>query len=263
MKTHSYFLIFTLGLISCSPTPKVDEVDTEVSKSTDNQTQLVDSVIKITPIQHATMVLDWGETIIYVDPLGGAKAFEGQPEPDIILITDIHSDHLDTATLKAVVVKHTRIITPKSVAQKLSDNFPEAVEVLINGEKTTVDGISIKAIPMYNLRKDALKYHPKGRGNGYVLEKSGKRVYISGDTEGIPEMRNLKDIDIAFVCMNLPYTMSAEDAAEAVLAFEPAKVYPYHYRGKEGLSRVDKFKQIVHAGNPNIEVVQLDWYPDM
>ncbi len=113
---------------------------------------------------------------------------------------------------------------------------------------------------MYNLREDALQYHPKGRGNGYIVEFGGKRVYISGDTEDIPEMRQLKDIDMAFVCMNLPYTMTVESAASAVLDFKPKQVYPYHYRGTEVFGVVEKFKSLVNKGNKDIEVIQLDWY---
>lgn len=121
--------------------------------------------------------------------------------------------------------------------------------------------VAIEAIPMYNLRKEALKFHEKGRGNGYILTLGGERVYISGDTEDIPEMRNLENIDIAFVCMNLPYTMTVESAASAVLDFKPKKVYPYHYRGTEGLSDVGKFKTLVNEGDSSIDVIQLDWYP--
>jgi len=114
---------------------------------------------------------------------------------------------------------------------------------------------------MYNLREEALKFHTKGRGNGYVLTINKERIYFSGDTEDIPEMRNLKNIDKAFVCMNLPYTMTVENAADAVLEFKPKEVYPYHYRGTGGLSDVEKFKQIVAEKNKAIKVVQLDWYP--
>lgn len=121
--------------------------------------------------------------------------------------------------------------------------------------------VAIEAIPMYNLREEALKFHEKGRGNGYILTLGGERVYISGDTEDIPEMRNLENIDIAFVCMNLPYTMTVESAASAVLDFKPKKVYPYHYRGTEGLSDVGKFKTLVNEGDSSIDVIQLDWYP--
>jgi len=113
---------------------------------------------------------------------------------------------------------------------------------------------------MYNLREEALKFHPKGRGNGYVLNIQGQRIYISGDTEDIPEMRALKDIDKAFICMNLPYTMPVDRAADAVIEFKPKQVYPYHYRGQGGLSDVNKFKAVVNEGDSSIEVVQLDWY---
>jgi L-ascorbate metabolism protein UlaG (beta-lactamase superfamily) len=113
---------------------------------------------------------------------------------------------------------------------------------------------------MYNLREEALQFHKKGRGNGYVIELAGQRIYISGDTEDIPEMRKLQEIDKAFVCMNLPYTMPVESAADAVLDFKPKKVYPYHYRGQGGLSDVQKFKTLVNTGNSDIEVIQLNWY---
>ena len=113
---------------------------------------------------------------------------------------------------------------------------------------------------MYNLREEALQFHEKGRGNGYVLNINDERIYISGDTEDIPEMRNLKNIDKAFVCMNLPWTMTVKSAADAVLEFKPKAVYPYHYRGKEGKSDVNLFKKIVNDGNNSIDVLLLDWY---
>ena len=114
---------------------------------------------------------------------------------------------------------------------------------------------------MYNLPESPTAMHTKGRGNGYVLNIGGKNIYLSGDTQGIPEMRSLKDIDVAFVCMNLPYTMDVKEAADAVLAFKPKIVYPYHYRGRGGLSDVNAFKSLVDAGNKGIEVRLRDWYP--
>jgi L-ascorbate metabolism protein UlaG (beta-lactamase superfamily) len=115
---------------------------------------------------------------------------------------------------------------------------------------------------MYNLRPEAQKFHEKGRGNGYVLNLGNSRVYFSGDTEDIPEMRSLENIDKAFICMNLPYTMTVDKAAEAVLEFRPKEVYPYHYRGRPDVSDVGKFRELIEAGNSGIEVVQLDWYPN-
>ena len=221
-----------------------------------------ETFLDITPIEHATMVLQWDDTVLYVDPVGGAEAFEGQPSPNIILVTDIHGDHMNAETIQAVLTDKTKLIAPQAVADKLPKDLQDKVQVMNNGESAMHFNIAIEAIPMYNLREEALKFHKKGRGNGYILEKGDKRVYISGDTEDIPEMRNLTNIDIAFVCMNLPYTMPVDKAADAVLAFKPNTVYPYHYRGTEGLSDVSKFKDLVNKGNGAITVTQLDWYPN-
>ena len=232
-------------------------------------TQSSNKNIEIVPIEHATMVMKWGGKIIYTDPVGGREAFVDQPEPDLILITDIHGDHLDIKTLETVSRSKTVIITPMAVADKLLNTIAGDLLVIKNGQKTNqktsqkvnLNGFSIEAIPMYNLPEKADAYHVKGRGNGYVISDGSKRVYISGDTADIPEMRNLKNIDIAFVSMNLPFTMSVESAASGVLAFKPAKVYPYHYRGPDGLADINKFKSLVNSGDSNIEVILLNWYP--
>lgn len=133
--------------------------------------------------------------------------------------------------------------------------------MLSNGEESEILGLTVQAVPMYNLPDDDSSRHPKGWGNGYVLTIGGDRLYFSGDTEDIPEMRMLSNIDYAFVCMNLPYTMDVDQAADAVLDFAPKVVYPYHYRGQGGLSDVEKFKSLVNAGNPAIEVRLRNWYP--
>ncbi len=225
--------------------------------------------IEIRPIEHATMALKWDNKIVYTDPVGGAAAFLGQPEPDLILLTDIHSDHFDVETLKAVSRAKTIIVAPMAVADMMPSTIPGDLLVIKNGQKTNqktskkvnLNGFSIEAIPMYNLPEKKDSYHVKGRGNGYVLETGGKQVYISGDTSNTPEMRNLKNIDIAFVSMNLPYTMNVDSAASGVLAFKPKEVYPYHYRGEDGFSDLNKFKELVNKGDPNIKVVLLNWYP--
>lgn len=216
--------------------------------------------LKIMPIEHATMILAYKDAVIYVDPVGGAPLFMDKEKPNYVLVTDIHGDHMDAETLKAIDLSMATLIVPKAVKDQLPDLKTKETIILNNGETKTFDNFMVEAIPMYNLRKEALKFHEKGRGNGYVLTLGEDRIYISGDTEDIPEMRNLKDIDIAFVCMNLPYTMTVESAASAVLEFTPKKVYPYHFRGTEGMSDVGKFKSIVNEANPNIEVVQLNWY---
>lgn len=115
---------------------------------------------------------------------------------------------------------------------------------------------------MYNVPESPSSFHSKGRGNGYVISSEGKRVYISGDTSATPEMKALQNIDVAFVTMNLPYTMDIEEAADAVLAFKPKVVHPYHYRGQNGLSDIKKFKQVVEEKDPNIQVELLNFYPE-
>jgi len=217
--------------------------------------------LTIQPLVHASFVLELKDLTIYVDPTGGAKNYTGIKQPDLILVTDIHGDHFDPATLSAVRTGKTVIVVPKAVADKIPDSMKTKVVIMNNGDKSTQSGIGITAIPMYNLPESPTAMHTKGRGNGYVLAIGGKNLYISGDTQGIPEMRALKNIDIAFVCMNLPYTMTVDEAADAVLAFKPRTVYPYHYRGQGGLSDVNAFKTKVNAGDKNINVVLKNWYP--
>jgi L-ascorbate metabolism protein UlaG (beta-lactamase superfamily) len=219
------------------------------------------SSLVIQPINHASMVLTAAGKTIYIDPVGGAAKYQGLADPDIILVTDIHGDHFDPATLQAIRRRGTILVTPKAVADKMADADKAGVIVLGNGESNVFSGIGVAAIPMYNLPASPTDpRHPKGRGNGYVLSVGGKKIYISGDTQGIPEMRSLTGIDIAFVCMNLPYTMDVNEAADAVLAFRPRIVYPYHYRGQGGFSDVSAFKTKVEAGNKGIEVRLRNWY---
>jgi len=217
--------------------------------------------LTVQPITHGSVVFTWNGKTIYVDPYGGAAGYTGLAAPDIILITDIHGDHLDPKTLAALSVGKALMIVPKAVAEKLPAEYKPQVRILSNGQQLDTLGMSVSAIPMYNLPEAADAPHTKGRGNGYVLNLGGKNVYLSGDTEDIPEMRALKNIDVAFVCMNLPYTMDINQAAQAVLAFKPAIVYPYHYRGQNGLSDVAAFKKTVNAGNKKIDVRLRNWYP--
>ena len=217
--------------------------------------------LKIHPILHASAVLEYGDNTFYIDPTGSDSLYNTFKKPNFVVITDIHGDHMDIETLKTLDLSQSKIIAPQAVVDQLPTSLISNSVVINNGETTNFDTFKLKAIPMYNLREEALKFHPKGRGNGYVFTFGDERVYFSGDTEDIPEMRALKDIDKAFVCMNLPYTMTVESAASAVLEFKPKYVYPYHYRGTNGLSDVDKFKSIVKDSISEIEVVQLDWYP--
>ncbi|MEJ1222074.1 MBL fold metallo-hydrolase [Sediminicola sp. 1XM1-17] len=253
------FTVLSSILLGCKEKSK--EMSSQPALNETSVAKTVQADLKIIPIAHATTVLEWDNLTIYVDPVGGVTAFEGQKQPDLILITDIHGDHFSLETLQELNTEKAKIVVPQAVADKMPEEFATQLDVLNNGQSKERYGITIEAIPMYNLRKEALQMHPKGRGNGYILNMDGKRLYFSGDTEDIPEMRSLENIDMAFICMNLPYTMTVESAADAVLAFKPKAVYPYHYRGNPNVSDVSAFKALVEKGNSDIQVIQLDWYP--
>jgi len=208
--------------------------------------------VRITPVYHGTLRLEFGGRVIYVDP-HQVSALPESPKADLVLITDIHKDHYDPEALGKVQQPSTAIIAPPVVVEK----EPRA-RAIKNGERATVSGIGIEAVPMYNLKrgpKPGALFHDKGRGNGYILTLGGRRVYLAGDTECTDEMRALQNIDVAFVPMNLPYTMPPEEAAECVKAFRPKIVYPYHYRGSD----LAVF-QAALTGVPGVEVRLRDWY---
>lgn len=191
-----------------------------------------------------------------MDPYSGGENYKDIKDPDLVLITDIHGDHLDKETLKELNLGKATFMVPAAVKEQLGAVAPAEVKTIANGEQTSWKDIQIEAVPMYNLPETADSRHPKGRGNGYILTFGDTRVYISGDTEDIPEMRSLKNTDVAFVCMNMPYTMDIDQAAAAVLDFKPALVYPYHYRGSD----VEAFKKNVESQSKDIEVRLRKWY---
>lgn len=207
--------------------------------------------VQVVPITHGSVVLQWEGKVIHVDPWSQGD-YDGVPQADLILVTDIHGDHMDPDQISKVRKANTVIIAPAAVQKTVTE-----ARVLGNGESVEILGARIEAIPMYNLKRgpeEGKLYHDKGRGNGYIVTLGDQRFYFSGDTECIPEMKALKDIDVAFVSMNLPYTMTPEEAAGCVNAFAPKVVYPYHYRGSD----MDAFKNSVTAGG--VEVKLLDWY---
>lgn len=186
--------------------------------------------VTFTPIHHGTLAIGFKGKTIVVDPYSSAPK-GWLPKADLVLITDIHQDHYDPKAIEEVKKDGTIFVAPKVVSEKL-----EGAKTLANGEETKQLEIDIRAVPMYNLERgpeEGKLFHDKGRGNGYVLTFGDKRVYLSGDTECIDEMKALQDIDVAFVCMNLPYTMPPEEAAECIKAFKPKLVIPYHYRGSD------------------------------
>jgi L-ascorbate metabolism protein UlaG (beta-lactamase superfamily) len=208
-------------------------------------------IVKITPIHHASLMIQGGGVVIHVDPFSQGN-YTGLPTAGLVLITHDHFDHMDTKALALVRGPKTVVMGPEAVAAAVP-----GVLVLRNGESREFGAWKIEAVPAYNLTRGPApgqRYHPKGRGNGYVLTYGGKRFYLSGDTEGIPEMRALKDIDVAYVCMNLPYTMTPEEAAAAVRAFKPRVAIPYHYRGSD----LSAFRKALEGSG--VEVRIRDFY---
>ncbi|MFZ2102526.1 MAG: MBL fold metallo-hydrolase [Oricola sp.] len=214
--------------------------------------------ITVNPVQHASIVLETPAGTIYVDPVGDASAYDGHPAPDLILVTHEHGDHFNAETLAALVADNTVLIANPAVHGMLPDPLKAKASAVANGEATEFNGLAIDAIAAYNTTEGRTNFHPQGRDNGYVLSFDGLRVYVSGDTEDIPEMRALENIDVAFICMNLPFTMGAEQAASAVKEFKPKYVYPYHYRGRDdGTQDPQAFATLVGDAT---EVKFGDWY---
>jgi L-ascorbate metabolism protein UlaG (beta-lactamase superfamily) len=208
--------------------------------------------LEITPIKHASLMFRFAGKVIHIDPWSQGD-YSNLPRADYIFITDIHGDHMDKAMVDKLKKETTVIVGPAAVAEKIT-----GITVMNNGDRKTFGDFEAEAVPMYNIKRGpqpGALYHTRGRGNGYVFTFGGTRVYVSGDTEAIPEMTALKNIDVAFVCMNLPYTMTPEEAAAAVKAFRPRIVYPYHY----SKSDVTAFANALQ-GQKDIEVRLRNWY---
>lgn len=216
--------------------------------------------ITVHPISHASFVMETPAGVIYSDPVGEASLYADMPPADLILVTHEHGDHYNAETLAALMGDDTQLITNPAVHGMLPDDLKARAAMIGNGESSSFGDVGIDAIPAYNITEGRENFHPQGRDNGYVLGFEGFRVYISGDTEDTPEMRALENIDLAFLCMNLPFTMDAEAAASAVADFQPSYVYPYHYRGRDnGTQDPADFAALVSDA---VEVKIGNWYPD-
>ncbi len=183
--------------------------------------------LKITFLGHGSLMLTFGGKVIHVDPYGKLADYASLPKADLVLITHEHGDHLDMEALGQIRTDSTDIVINEAARNKVAYGI-----VMHNGEARGIQGFSIEAVPAYNLvhkRENGEPFHPKGVGNGYVLTLGGKKIYIAGDTENIPEMKHLQGIDVAFLPMNLPYTMTPEMTAAAARSFKPAVLYPYHF----------------------------------
>ena len=203
--------------------------------------------LKITFIGHGTLYFEYDGRVVHVDPWTKLADYQGLPKADLVLITHEHGDHLDEAAVKAVTKDNTVVATTKTCHDQLGYG-----EVLANGDSGEFAGFKIEAVPAYNLvhkRDNGQPFHPKGQGNGYVIYFGGLKVYVAGDTENIPEMAKIKDVDAAFLPMNLPYTMTPEMAADAAKSFKPKILYPYHFSETDTSRLVALLKD-----EPSIEV---------
>lgn len=229
------------GLLSAQEAAMNDIISTDLGEVT------------VHPVQHASLVLVIGNEVIYVDPVGPAGLYEGLPAPTAVLITHQHGDHFDAEFLAAIAEGLPLVCNP-AVYEQLPEALRSNATALANGDSGDIAGVQLEAIPAYNITPERLQFHPEGRDNGYILTFGTTRVLIAGDTEDTPELRALRNIDVAFLPMNLPFTMTVAQAADAVNAFRPRIVYPYHYADSD----LAAFEAAVDTG---IEVRRRDWYP--
>ena len=215
------FLGMSLGLI-CAATTMAADKKVETDTFPTSRGDLV-----ITFLGHGTLMMSCEGKVIHVDPVGQYGDYKQLPPADLILVTHEHSDHLDLKAIGSIKTAKTEVVAAGSAARQI----PGAI-IMKNGDTKTVQGFKIEAVPAYNLvhmRSPGMPFHPQGVGNGYIVSCGDKRVYFAGDTENTPEMKNLRGIDIAFLPMNLPYTMTPEMVADAARAFRPKVLYPYHF----------------------------------
>lgn len=203
--------------------------------------------LQITFIGHGTLMFEFDGKVIHVDPVGRYADYGQLPKADLILVTHEHGDHLDEAAIAKIATEKTAVVLTQICREKLGKG-----DVMKNGDVREAAGLKIKAVPAYNIvheRSPGKPFHPKGDGNGYVITFGDKRVYVASDTENVPEMANLKDIDVAFLPMNLPYTMTPEMVADAAKTIQPKIVYPYHFGKTDTGKLVQRLKD-----SPKIEV---------
>lgn len=241
-----------------APTPPIDQVLEGVETDENGL-----PILKLNPVYHGSLVIEYNGKTIYVDPHGGAARYAGFSNPDLVLITHTHGDHMDLETLKGLNLEASVATGPESVIAALPTETFSAYNTVANGESTMFGGTKIEAVPAYNPPSSGKEFHPQGKFNGYILTFGDQRVYVAGDTGLIPEMKDFSDIDYAFVPMNQPYTMTIEQAAQAIADIKPAVVYPYHFRNQGGtFSDIAAFTEMVNKQTPDTEVRREDWYKE-
>ncbi len=235
MKHILFLLILVFPLCSSA-----QDFEKDVYKTTKGE-------LAITFIGHGTLMMEFDGKVVHIDPVTRYADYTVMPKADLVLITHEHGDHFDLEALAAIKKDDTNII----LTNICSNKYPEGI-IMSNGDKLTIAGFEIEAVPAYNIkhkRSNGSPFHPKGEGNGYIIYAGGKKVYVAGDTENIPEMKKLKNIDIAFLPMNLPYTMTPEMVADAAKAFKPKILYPYHF----GRTNTNKLVELM-KGEKEVEV---------
>jgi len=239
MSKSLFSMILLMALLAGSPGAAMDfEKDIVPTSKGD---------LEVTFIGHGSLMFTYKNIVIHVDPFSRLADYASLPKANLILITHEHGDHLDPVALDAIRTDRTTVILTQTCAAKMPGGI-----VMRNGDVETVGGLTIEAVPAYNLvhmGSEGVPYHPRGIGNGYVIAFAEKRVYVAGDTENIPEMKNLKHIDYAFLPMNLPYTMTPEMVADAAKAFKPKVLYPYHFGDTDTKQLVALMKSL-----PEVEV---------
>ena len=227
MKIHTLFFILIAALAAALQTADARKIEKDVFSTPSGD-------LSIYFIGHGSLMFEFSGKTVHVDPWSRLADYGSLPKADLILITHHHPDHLDSGAVAAVSNDGTRIMLTGAAYEILKKGT-----VMKNGDTVTVEGIRIQAVPAYNTTAGRDQFHPKGRDNGYIITVAGKRIYIAGDTENIPEMATFKNIDIAFLPMNQPYTMLPEQVADAVKMIHPRILYPYHY-GDTDVSKLEK-----------------------
>jgi L-ascorbate metabolism protein UlaG (beta-lactamase superfamily) len=217
-----------MGMTACSsPKEGTGKPDAPEEDSGMDTVKTSAGDVKITCLGHASVMFQFGTTVVHVDPVSSEADYGKLPKGDLVLVTHEHSDHLDPDALAVVRKKGAPVILSESCASSVKDGT-----VMKNGDVKTVAGLEIEAVPAYNVvheRAPGKPFHPRGVGNGYIVTFGDQRIYVAGDTENIPEMKGIKNIAVAFLPMNLPYTMTPEMVADAARAFRPKVLYPYHF----------------------------------
>jgi len=235
MKTTILLLVLFFGVLAAN-----SQNATSVKTFEKDTFKTAKGKLVITFIAHGTLIIEAGNQVIHIDPVSHEADYSLLPKADIILITHEHGDHLDKKAVASITLPQTKTIVSMSCRNQIDNSL-----VMLNGESQTFGDIKIEVVPAYNIvnkRPDGGAYHPKGNGNGYVITFGNKRIYVAGDTENIPEMANLKNIDIAFLPMNLPYTMTPQMVADGAKSFMPTILYPYHFGDTNPQLLVDLLK---------------------